>query len=62
MSQFAAQIGTTRQNIHAVINGRTRSKKYRRALALFLDLPVEAIWPEAHPAGQDPGAHQHTQK
>lgn len=46
MKQFAETIGTTRQCIHYVVTGRTRSKKYRMAIADFLGMSVDEIWPD----------------
>lgn len=45
MKQLAEMIGTSRQNIHAVVTGRTRSKKYRQAIADFIGKPIEEVFP-----------------
>ena len=46
MKQFAEMNGTTRQNIHSVVVGRTRSAKYRAKIAEFLGRPVNEVFPE----------------
>jgi DNA-binding XRE family transcriptional regulator len=50
MKQFAEMIGTSRQNIHSIVTGRTKSIQYRKEIAEFIDKPVEEVFPETKDA------------
>jgi len=45
MKQYAEMIGTSRQNVHSIVSGRTKSEKYRTQLAEFIGLPVDQVFP-----------------
>jgi lambda repressor-like predicted transcriptional regulator len=46
MKQFSESIGTSRQNIQYVVNGKRKSKNIRDAIAKFIGKPISEIWPE----------------
>ncbi len=46
MKKFAEMVGTTKQNIHSVVNGLSKSKKYQQAIAEFIEQPVDEVFPQ----------------
>jgi transcriptional regulator with XRE-family HTH domain len=44
MKQFAEMIGTSRQNVHSIVTGRTKSIRYREEIAKFIEVPAAKLW------------------
>lgn len=46
MAEFAKLHGTSKANIHHIVYGRTKTHKYRKAIAEFIGKKISEIWPD----------------
>ena len=47
---IAKKLGISKQAVSAVVNGRTRSRVVRQAIAEAINKPVSEVFPEQEPA------------